>query len=167
MFPTFKWKLKTRFHYVLWLPLGNLLGCLSLKYLRKNFLFCMRFSRYILILEHILLWSVNNSNSETHQVFSVSHYSAAWALGKQVFLVQDILRISCLACLACFFSSKLEKASQPIQRLLSELLSGDGEIRTLDPLLARQVLSQLSYTPIWSGSHLLSHAVSSKVPSAA
>ena len=29
------------------------------------------------------------------------------------------------------------------------LTSGDGEIRTLDPLLARQVLSQLSYAPIW------------------
>ena len=29
------------------------------------------------------------------------------------------------------------------------LPNGDGEIRTLDPLLARQVLSQLSYTPIW------------------
>ena len=28
--------------------------------------------------------------------------------------------------------------------------NGDGEIRTLDPLLARQVLSQLSYTPIWN-----------------
>ena len=28
--------------------------------------------------------------------------------------------------------------------------SGDEEIRTLDPLLARQVLSQLSYVPIWS-----------------
>ena len=28
------------------------------------------------------------------------------------------------------------------------LPTGDGEIRTLDPLLARQVLSQLSYTPI-------------------
>ena len=27
-------------------------------------------------------------------------------------------------------------------------LNGDGEIRTLDPLLARQVLSQLSYAPI-------------------
>ena len=27
-------------------------------------------------------------------------------------------------------------------------VSGDGGIRTLDPLLARQVLSQLSYTPI-------------------
>ena len=72
--------------------------------------------------------------------------------------------------------------------------SGDGEIRTLDPLLARQVLSQLSYAPILmglsglepptsrlsgvrsnrlsykpieSGIHLLSHAVSSIVPSAA
>ena len=30
--------------------------------------------------------------------------------------------------------------------------SGDGEIRTLDPLLARQVLSQLSYAPISDGS---------------
>ena len=26
--------------------------------------------------------------------------------------------------------------------------NGDGEIRTLDPLLARQVLSQLSYAPM-------------------
>ena len=31
----------------------------------------------------------------------------------------------------------------------SFLCDGDGEIRTLDPLLARQVLSQLSYTPIY------------------
>ena len=45
--------------------------------------------------------------------------------------------------------------------------NGDGGIRTLDPLLARQVLSQLSYTPIKSGTHLLSHAVSSIVSSAA
>ena len=36
--------------------------------------------------------------------------------------------------------------SGSIQRLL-RLPNGDGEIRTLDPLLARQVLSQLSYTP--------------------
>ena len=28
------------------------------------------------------------------------------------------------------------------------LANGDGEIRTHDPLLARQVLSQLSYAPI-------------------
>ena len=37
-----------------------------------------------------------------------------------------------------------------IQLELIKLFSanGDGEIRTLDPLLARQVLSQLSYAPI-------------------
>ena len=29
-----------------------------------------------------------------------------------------------------------------------DLVSGDKGIRTLDPLLARQVLSQLSYTPV-------------------
>ena len=33
-------------------------------------------------------------------------------------------------------------------RPLFQVRNGDGEIRTLDPLLARQVLSQLSYTPI-------------------
>ena len=31
------------------------------------------------------------------------------------------------------------------------MVNGDGEIRTLDPLLARQVLSQLSYTPTGYG----------------
>ena len=30
------------------------------------------------------------------------------------------------------------------------ITSGDKGIRTLDPLLARQVLSQLSYTPMWA-----------------
>ena len=71
----------------------------------------------------------------------------------------------------------------------NHIRSGDKGIRTLDPLLARQVLSQLSYTPIYikqhechsiyinickpyyifikSGSHLLSHTVSSIVSSAA
>ena len=33
---------------------------------------------------------------------------------------------------------------------ISDFHNGDGEIRTLDPLLARQVLSQLSYAPISS-----------------
>ena len=48
------------------------------------------------------------------------------------------------------------------------LPNGDNEIRTRDPLLARQVLSQLSYTPMGkSGSHLSSHAVSNVVFSAA
>ena len=49
----------------------------------------------------------------------------------------------------------------------SQCLRGDGEIRTHDPLLARQVLSQLSYTPINLGSHLPSHFVSKAVLSAA
>ena len=44
--------------------------------------------------------------------------------------------------------------------------NGDKGIRTLDPLLARQVLSQLSYTPKGFGSHLSSHAVTSIVFSA-
>ena len=44
-------------------------------------------------------------------------------------------------------STKLEKTSLSFANGLSA--NGDGEIRTLDPLLARQVLSQLSYTPIW------------------
>ena len=34
---------------------------------------------------------------------------------------------------------------------LSRALGGDEEDRTPDPLLARQVLSQLSYTPILQG----------------
>ena len=42
-------------------------------------------------------------------------------------------------------STKLEKTSLSFANGLSA--NGDGEIRTLDPLLARQVLSQLSYTP--------------------
>ena len=36
-------------------------------------------------------------------------------------------------------------------------MNGDGEIRTLDPLLARQVLSQLSYTPMSPSLCLLQH----------
>ena len=34
--------------------------------------------------------------------------------------------------------------------LPSDSLYGDDGIRTHDPLLAGQVLSQLSYTPVWS-----------------
>ena len=44
--------------------------------------------------------------------------------------------------------------------------SGDKGIRTLDPLLARQVLSQLSYTPKMTGDHLCSHIVTNVVFSA-
>ena len=42
---------------------------------------------------------------------------------------------------------------------------GDEEDRTPDPLRARQVLSQLSYTPVLPGNVLLSHTVPRAVPS--
>ena len=49
-----------------------------------------------------------------------------------------------------FTNSLALNSSVALRLILIKLLSanGDGEIRTLDPLLARQVLSQLSYTPI-------------------
>ena len=45
------------------------------------------------------------------------------------------------------------------------ICGGDKGIRTLDPLRARQVLSQLSYIPILPGNVLLSHTVPRAVPS--
>ena len=42
---------------------------------------------------------------------------------------------------------------------------GDEEDRTPDPLRARQVLSQLSYTPKLPGNVLLFHTVPRAVPS--
>ena len=38
-------------------------------------------------------------------------------------------------------------------------LGGDEEDRTPDPLLARQVLSQLSYTPIYDARHFCGNAI--------
>ena len=54
-------------------------------------------------------------------------------------------------------SSGLEPPTSRLSGVRSNHLSyeptfgGDEEVRTLDPLRARQVLSQLSYTPIHSG----------------
>ena len=47
-----------------------------------------------------------------------------------------------------WYASVTFKVSGPAFFLTVTSANGDGEIRTLDPLLARQVLSQLSYTPI-------------------
>ena len=71
-----------------------------------------------------------------------------------------------------FFHVQFSRCSHSCNNCPEVLLpSGDKGIRTLDPLLARQVLSQLSYTPIGilfykSGSHLSSHTVSGIVFSA-
>ena len=69
----------------------------------------------------------------------------------------SITKLICASALACYVRTTVPS---------SHCLRGDGEIRTHDPLLARQVLSQLSYTPINPGLHLLSHFVSKAVPSA-
>ena len=44
-------------------------------------------------------------------------------------------------------ANKFAMRRQKILRSLYPRFRGDNEIRTRDPLLARQVLSQLSYTP--------------------
>ena len=49
----------------------------------------------------------------------------------------------------CIFLRSLISVSKLPNQLSRKIrLNGDGEIRTLDPLLARQVLSQLSYAPM-------------------
>ena len=45
------------------------------------------------------------------------------------------------------FVNKFPKSFPFDNLMLFKLSNGDKEIRTPDPLLARQVLSQLSYTP--------------------
>ena len=47
-------------------------------------------------------------------------------------------------------ANKFAMRRQKILRSLYSRFRGDNEIRTRDPLLARQVLSQLSYTPVWN-----------------
>ena len=65
------------------------------------------------------------------------------------------------------FKVRVRTLSTPDQRSVhrrpsSSRANGDGEIRTLDPLLARQVLSQLSYAP--TGSYSLSMGLSGLEP---
>ena len=50
---------------------------------------------------------------------------------------------------SCLLTCEHDATMLPVFRTSHCLrVNGDGEIRTLDPLLARQVLSQLSYAPI-------------------
>ena len=101
------------------------------------------------------------------QKFDKVCFRFRWALSTSCFAHGYSSNILCLCRPSgCFRASSAHPPVRPRPQLLCELSTGDGGIRTLDPLLARQVLSQLSYIPIDSGSHLLSHAVSSIVPSA-
>ena len=62
-------------------------------------------------------------------------------------LITDIQRISSYQRKTTFVN-KFPKSFPFDNSMLFELSNGDKEIRTPDPLLARQVLSQLSYTPM-------------------
>ena len=53
----------------------------------------------------------------------------------------------CILCPVTSVPSELDVCSSP-SYTLSKKLRGDNEIRTRDLLLARQALSQLSYTPV-------------------
>ena len=59
----------------------------------------------------------------------------------------DILRISAPSSASKLLRTSTQRFPAQHGQLHASLSPGDGEIRTLDPLLARQVLSQLSYTP--------------------
>ena len=62
-------------------------------------------------------------------------------------LIMDIQRISSYQRKTTFVN-KFPKSFPFDNLMLFKLSNGDKEIRTPDPLLARQVLSQLSYTPM-------------------
>ena len=55
--------------------------------------------------------------------------------------------MSCYKNLIKIFASHYQYSIFKVHLIRFPLCNGDGEIRTLDPLLARQVLSQLSYAP--------------------
>ena len=62
-------------------------------------------------------------------------------------ITSDVFSI-CLDILYVVF--KVQISQNLLTTSANSTRNGDEEIRTLDPLLARQVLSQLSYIPIWA-----------------
>ena len=111
------------------------MSCDELIKIHRIFFVCMRFSRYV------------DDNEIIVKRFGLS-LLCIWALKKQSFFRSRIffeypprLMNPSLCMQAC--NAFLPQSAQ----LHDSLSNGDGEIRTLDPLLARQVLSQLSYTP--------------------
>ena len=70
------------------------------------------------------------------------------ARDSQIFdLLRHVLRTIKISYQPILFKQAL-KSCLSLDFGIAHCYRGDGEIRTLDPLLARQVLSQLSYTPI-------------------
>ncbi len=88
-----------------------------------SFLFYERFS------------SSRNDYSSDISIFKDNHLGCLW--------LNSLFRSS----LTGYFSVYSFQGTRRTESLRCSRADGDGEIRTLDPLLARQVLSQLSYTP--------------------
>ena len=76
-----------------------------------------------------------------------SRFSHLWIRTQSV-LITDILRISFLEKKYRLSQINLHRRFFFSNKAALKLSNGDKEIRTPDPLLARQVLSQLSYTPM-------------------
>ena len=78
----------------------------------------------------------------------LNNYVYVWFANFRLLFSDVLIKISQIF----FLNTFCMKFSMYIGQLhgLCSWPNGDGEIRTLDPLLARQVLSQLSYTPIWN-----------------
>ena len=86
----------------------------------------------------------NGSETKVHSVAPLAvrlHFSVCISF--------DMPRMSCI--LNIYLRSFIQYAVFKVQSGTLSVPNGDGEIRTLDPLLARQVLSQLSYTPTDAG----------------
>ena len=66
-------------------------------------------------------------------------------LGKKLF---DLIIKLFTLFLTRYFRSFVCNFQRTLREIIADFSNGDNEIRTRDPLLARQVLSQLSYTPI-------------------
>ena len=74
--------------------------------------------------------------------------SLSWFVNfSDVLTLTQVFRLSSL--IKTFHRYLCMKFSRYAFRKSKDLRNGDEEIRTLDPLLARQVLSQLSYVPVF------------------
>ena len=106
------------------------------------------FTSSVMLLQAGLLHFLKNSLEFFCMKYSFSCVAYFATLAKLFMLSSDVLLYLIFAKFDTlrFFQYSVFKVQIDIEDFAT--FNGDGEIRTHDPLLARQVLSQLSYTPI-------------------